>query len=100
MLPCYLECCGKAAAFVQRLRLAIKGRYQIVRWLANKLSSKALRYVALRAIGLTGASARRLFAATTLGDKGALPKWLVACEFIDQQGTALCCPSGNWVNRG
>ena len=51
MLPCCLECCGKAAAFVLRLRLAIKGRYQIVRWRVNKLSSKALRYVALRAIG-------------------------------------------------
>ena len=56
-----MECCGKAAAFVQRKRLALKGHCRSVRWCVNTLFSKTLREVALRAIGLTGASAHRLF---------------------------------------
>ena len=51
-----MECCGKAAAFVQRRCLAIKGHHRIVRWRVNKLFSMAGRDVALRAIGLTGAT--------------------------------------------
>ena len=54
---------------VLRQRLALKGRYQVVRWRLNEVFSKALRDVALRAIGLTGASALRLSAATTFGAK-------------------------------
>ena len=48
-----MECCGKAAAFVQRSSLAIKGRYRTVWWCANNLFNETLRDVALRAIGLT-----------------------------------------------
>ena len=51
----HMECCGKAAAFVQRRRLAVKGHYRIVRWCVNMLFSETLRLVALRAIGLTRA---------------------------------------------
>ena len=50
----------KAAAFVQRRCLAMKGHHRMVWWRLNKLSSSTLRDVALRAIGLTGASALRL----------------------------------------
>ena len=32
--------------------------------------------------------------------KGPLPQCLVAWEHIVQQDAALCCPAGNWVNRG
>ena len=91
-----MECCGKAAAFVQRSSLAIKGRYRTVWWCANNLFNGTLREVALRAIGLTGASAlapfgwqRRSFrAAKTFGDKGPLPNSLVACEWIVQRDAA------------
>ena len=55
-----LECCGKAAAFVLRRRLALKGHCRSVRRCVNEAFSKTLRDVALRAIGLTGASALRL----------------------------------------
>ena len=59
-LSLFVECCGKAAAFVQRRRLAIKGHHRVVWWCLNILFRRAVRDVALRAIGLTGASARRL----------------------------------------
>ena len=55
-----MECCGKAAAFVQRGRMALKGHCRSVRWCLNVVFSKTLRDVALRAIGVTGASALRL----------------------------------------
>ena len=78
-----MECCGKAAAFVQRRCLAIKGHHRSVRWCANKLFSEAVRDVALRAIELTGASALRLWSvATMLGDKGPSPNCSVACEHV------------------
>ena len=66
----------KAAVFVQRRRLAVTGHDRIVRWLLNKLFSMALRDVALRAIGLTGASleccrqSRSFCASTTFGGNG------------------------------
>ena len=77
-----MECCGKAAAFVQRRRLALKGHSRIVRWCVNTLVNKTLREVALRAIGLTGASALRLFSAKTFGGKGPLPNCAVMCEHV------------------
>ena len=77
-----MECCGKAAAFVQRRRLVVKGHCRIVRWCVNTLFGNTLRDVALRAIELTGASARRLFAATTFGGKGPLPNCAVMCEHV------------------
>ena len=77
-----MECCGKAAAFVPRQRLALEGRYRSGWWFVNTLFSTTLRDVALRAIGLTGASALRLSAATTFGDIGPLPNGLVMCEYL------------------
>ena len=55
------------------------GHYRIVRWRVNDLCSNTLRYVALRAIELTGASARRLLVATTFGGMGhyRIVRWRV-----------------------
>ena len=87
-----MECCGKAAAFVLRRRLAIEGRHRSVRWCVNRLFSKTLRDVALRAIGVTVygvlRQSRSFRAATTLGDKGASPKCAVVREHVVQHDAA------------
>ena len=81
-----MECCGKAAAFVQRQRLAVKGHHRIVWSCLNKLFSNTLREVALRAIGLTAygvlRQSRSFRAATMFGGKGPSPNGLVVCEFV------------------
>ena len=58
---CRLECCDVAAAFVRRQRLAFKAVTEVCGGV-DALFSRTLRDVALRAIGVTGASALRLFA--------------------------------------
>ena len=65
-----MECCGKAAAFVQRLRLAVKGHNEAVG--AARTNCLARRGVMLpcgQSYGVLRQS-RSFRAATTFGDKG------------------------------
>ena len=84
MLPCGqlgLECCGKAAAFVLRRRLAVEGHYRIGWWCLDELICVVGRDVALRAIGFGVLRQSRSFrAAKMFGDRGTLPNWLVVRE--------------------
>ena len=102
-----LECCGNAAAFVQRLRLALDGHHRMARWCVNWLFSNTLRDVALRAIGLTGASARRLSllfgvlrqrrsfrAATTFGVRRPSPDRAVVRELVRFAIRGVMLPCG------
>ena len=54
-----MECCGKAAAFVQRRRRALKGHYRSVWWRVNALFGEAGRDVAMECCGKAAAFVQR-----------------------------------------